>query len=62
MSNAPPAKKRARVPVQVQFDPETLRLARLHRIENGENVSDLVNRLVWKHFGGIPSDGPRPAA
>ena len=46
MSKAPPVKKKTRVPAQVQFDPDLLQLARLHRIEKRENVSDLINRVL----------------
>lgn len=51
MPQAPSARKRARVPVQVQLEPELHRLAKLHRVETNEDVSSLINRLISQNLG-----------
>ena len=52
--------KRLRIFAGIRWDPDTLRLARIHRANTGENMSDLVNRLVRSALA--PSNGHKPAA
>lgn len=59
MSKPPTPGKRPRIPVKVQLDPEVARMARLYRVESGENVSDFVNRLIRQQLEQKP---PKPAA
>ena len=60
MNKSPTTRKRPRrIPFQVQLDPEVARMARLHRVESGENVSDFVNRLIVK---ALEQQTPKPAA
>jgi hypothetical protein len=57
MSNQPTEEKTV---LGVRLDPETIRLARIHRAETGEFVNNYVRRLI--HEDHARKREPKPAA